>query len=261
MVTHIFFWVLWFSLFRFFFHFSIYLELILMYDVPRDLIKYFHPKSSPIAPVMLPSSTGVMTVFAHTAFLCIDWARGVLVLLLLPTGGLRCPWMTSRDPISEIHIPRLSSPSTSSRSYSFPISGWRQHPTVRDRHTCSYQQLEEILGCFWVLGKLLENKDRAGPLHVWDYRQEPSRVVTSQLLWGLVSLILSVGNLPWWAFFSPHLQACTDVQNDYRDMLCSKISLESLSDLSKKVPAISRSSGAIGAFLKVQILKKKLLWV
>lgn len=53
----------------------------------RDLIKYFHPKSSPVAPVMLPSSTGVMTVFAHTAFLCIDWARGVLVLLLLPRGG------------------------------------------------------------------------------------------------------------------------------------------------------------------------------
>lgn len=35
-------------------------------------------------------------------------------------------------------------------------------PTARDRHTCTYQQLEEVLGRFWVLGKLLETKTGQG---------------------------------------------------------------------------------------------------
>lgn len=40
-------------------------------------------------------------------------------------------------------------------------------PTATDRHTCSYQQLEEVLGCFWVLGKLLETKIEEGHFMSW----------------------------------------------------------------------------------------------
>lgn len=207
-----------FFIYIFIFYFSICLALMLMFDVHRALTSYFPPKRSLIAPVMLPSSTGG-SFCTHCILVCQTGQGGVAST---PAAHPR-PIAVHKGPTGTLFqkstSPDFLLPSPAPEATVSPDLAGDPRPTAIDRHTCSYQQLEEVLGRFWVPGKLLETKTGQGHFmsgimcknHPGLSKDNFSKVESLSYTFNWKSALMGL--------FPSHPQASTDVQNNYGDML------------------------------------------
>lgn len=145
---------------------------------------------------MLLVSTGMMAGFFYKlhSHMCSGLVQHLFHSFMLPTWGLRSSQMTNTEPIPEMPFPGfiLVSPTLEVTDLSHI---WLETQLFQlDRHTHSYQQLEVILGCFGVLGKLLETKTRK--VHLTSVNYIPECLWRTNSVRLRVSTIISTGNLP-----------------------------------------------------------------
>ena len=201
-----------------------------------------------------------MTVLVHTAFLCVEWVRGCWFYTCCPPEA----WEVHRWPTGTLSQKSMS-PDFSLhwlQSLQFPHI-WLETQVLQletDTHvlTSNWKKYWDVFG---FLGSSWKTKTGRGPSmsgiicknHPGLSQDSCSKVESLYYTFNWKSALMGL-------FQSPSLGLHWGSERLQGHAVSSKTFLESLPDISKKVPAISRSNWALGAFLKVQIFKKKHLW-